>query len=511
VYQYRQVVVRLQAGDSARQIAKNGLASRNKVQEIREKGQAAGWFASDGAVPSDEELVRVLGPATNIAPEQTSSIEPYRQKVEELNEKGLQIRAIFNRLKQDNSFSSSYGAVLRFVQRLRSQTPEAFVPLHFHPGEAAQVDFGSGPILVNPLSNKPSRTNIFVMTLAFSRHAYAEIVWDQTVATWLSCHRNAFNYFGAVPGKCIIDNLKAAITRACTRDPEVQRSYEGWGEAYGFQISPCPPRSPNLKGRVEAGVKFVKRAFVPGRVFRDIGDANNQLLDWLLGEAGNRVHGTTHQVPLRVFAEVEKAALKPLPVVEPELVTWHKATLASNCHVAFEKSYYSAPYRHVHEILWVRAGCRLVTLYLETPTGDKQVSLHTRSTRPGTFMTNNDHLPPHKIAWLQKRPNWCLAQAEKVGPNCAEFMRRLLGDKVVDRLSGAQGVVSLGERYGAVRLEAACHRALAYENVAYRTVKTILEKGLDQVSLDEEAGGQLSLGFVETPRFARNLGRMLSQ
>jgi hypothetical protein len=295
-------------------------------------------------------------------------------------------------------------------------------------------------VLAHPETGKPTRTHIFVMTLAFSRHMYVEIVWDQKVATWLRCHRNAFNFYGGVPSKVIIDNLKAAITRACFRDPEVQRSYEAFAEAWGFQISPCRPKRPRHKGRVEAGVKYVQSSFVAGREFRNILDANTQAIDWILGPAGNRVHGTTHQVPLRVFAEVEKDSLRSLPGVEPETVTWQRATLAPNCHVTFEKAYYSAPYTHVHQRLWVRAAERLITLFLETPHGEKQVALHARATRPGQYRTNDDHLPPEKVAWLQKRPQWCMERAEKVGPHCADFMRRLLGDKVVDRLKDHAGL-----------------------------------------------------------------------
>jgi hypothetical protein len=262
---------------------------------------------------------------------------------------------------------------------------------------------------------------------------------------------------------------------------------------------------------VEAGVKYVQSSFVAGREFRNILDANTQAIDWVLGPAGNRVHGTTHQVPLRVFAEVEKDSLRSLPGVEPETVTWQRATLAPNCHVTFEKAYYSAPYTHVHQRLWVRAAERLITLFLETPHGEKQVALHARATRPGQYRTNDDHLPPEKVAWLQKRPQWCMERAEKVGPHCADFMRRLLGDKVVDRLSGAQGVIGLERRFGAARLEAACRRALAYENVRYGTVKSILIKGLDQAPLEVEDGGQLTLGFIEAPRYCRDVGQMLSQ
>jgi hypothetical protein len=155
--------------------------------------------------------------------------------------------------------------------------------------------------------------------LCFSRHLYAEIVTDQKVSTWLSCHRRAFEFFNGVPAKAIIDNPKCAITKACFRDPEVQRSYGEMAEGYGFLISPCPSRDPQKKGRVEAGVKYVKNRFVPLRQFRSLADANGQLRQWVMETAGNRIHGTTRQKPLTLFAESEKHLLTPLPDVPVEI------------------------------------------------------------------------------------------------------------------------------------------------------------------------------------------------
>jgi len=90
----------------------------------------------------------------------------------------------------------------------------------------------------------------FVMTLCYSRHQYVEFVFDQTVMTWLGCHRRAFEWFGAIPTRVIIDNPKYAITRACVRDPVVQRAYAECAEGYGFKIDPCPPADPAKKAYV---------------------------------------------------------------------------------------------------------------------------------------------------------------------------------------------------------------------------------------------------------------------
>ena len=135
---------------------------------------------------------------------------------------------------------------------------------------------------------------------------YAEFIWDQCVATWLACHRRAFEWFGGVPARTVIDNPKCAMTKACYHDPDVQRAYADCAEGYAFLIAPCPVRDPQKKGRVESNVKYVKNAFVPLREFRGLSDANDQLKKWLMEVAGNRIHGTTCVQPLKRFAEVER-------------------------------------------------------------------------------------------------------------------------------------------------------------------------------------------------------------
>jgi transposase len=96
-------------------------------------------------------------------------------------------------------------------------------------------------------TGQPITTWIFVMVLAFSRYQYAEMVFHQNVETWLGCHRRAFEWFGGVPAKVIIDNPKCAITKACYHDPIVQRAYFEYAQGYGFQIAPCPPHDPQKK------------------------------------------------------------------------------------------------------------------------------------------------------------------------------------------------------------------------------------------------------------------------
>ena len=479
MFQYRQVLVRLRAGDSVRELARSGLMGRDKLATLRSVAQQRGWLDCQAPLPDDQTIAAAIGPPQR-ASSTVSSVQPHRQVVQRWFEAGVQGRAIHAALKREHGYGGSYSSVVRMLHQLRDQTPaDVTVRLSFAPGEAAQVDFGAGPILMHP-QGIPRRTWAFVMTLCHSRHQYVEFVWDQSSATWLGCHRRAFEWFCAVPARVIIDNAKCAIVKACRHDPLVQRAYAECAEGYGFKIDACAPHDPQKKGIVESGVKYLKSNFLPTRSFRDLGDLNAQARAWVMTEAGTRVHGTTRERPLVLF-ESERALLQPLPAVAPDLGTWHRVVLHRDCHVVHDRALYSAPFTLVRKTLWLRATDSVVALYEDY----RHLYTHARAQRPGERKTLPDHLPPHARAYFERDRNWCAVQAQAVGPHCADLVSRLLGDRVAERLRAAQGVLSFAKRYGNTRLEAACQRALAHGSAHYRTVKTILASGADQQILEQ--------------------------
>ncbi|MFG6412703.1 IS21 family transposase [Roseateles sp. DC23W] len=473
MFQYRQVLVRLRAGDTAREIARSGLLGRDKITALVKVAQARAWLDAAAELPDDATIVTALTPPKRAA-STVSSLEPLREVVQRWFDAGVQGSAIHAALKREHGFTGSYSAVRRMLQGMQAaRPPEATVRLSFAPGEAAQVDFGAGPVLTRP-DGKPRRTWAFVMTLAHSRHQYVEFVWDQTVATWLGCHRRAFEWFDGVPGRVIVDNAKCAIVKACRHDPLVQRAYAECAEGYGFRIEACPPHDPQKKGIVESGVKYVKGNFLPTRRFRDLADLNAQVRTWVLEEAGQRRHGTTLQQPLVLFA-LERPLMRRLPAIAPDLGTWQRVSVHRDCHVQFDRCFYSAPFTHVGQELWLRATDNVVVLYEDY----RHLASHLRARRPGQRMTQRDHLPPQARAFFARDKAWCLARAADVGPRCTELIERLLADRVSERLRAAQGVLALGSRYGVQRLEVACERALAHDSAHYRTVKTILATDAD--------------------------------
>ena len=199
MHHYRQALLRMRQGDSDRDIAAARVMGRPKAAQWRRIATEHGWLDPAQPLPDDEAIAAALG-SPRKASTTISTLEPHRQQLGAWVEQGVSGTAIHAALKRQQGWTGSYSAVRRLVADIRSQLPpETTCRLDFEPGDAAQVDFGAGPTLVHP-DGQPRRTWAFVMTLANSRHQHVEFVWDKTVATWLGCHRRAFEWFAGVPG-----------------------------------------------------------------------------------------------------------------------------------------------------------------------------------------------------------------------------------------------------------------------------------------------------------------------
>ncbi|WP_238456031.1 IS21 family transposase [Azohydromonas lata] len=246
MFQYRSVLAQIRRGASDRELARSHAMGRRKLGEFRALAVVQGWLDAEAPLPEEEQIAAALA-APKQAASTVSSLESHRQRIQEWLEQSVPGTAILAALKRNHGYQGSYSSLYRMIVSIRGETPPAAtVPLAFAPGEAAQVDFGAGPKLLHP-DDTVRRTWAFVMTLCFSRHQYVEFVWDQTVATWLGCHRRAFEWFTAVPRRLVIDNAKCAISKACIHDPVVQRAYAECAEGWGFRIDPCPPGDPPKK------------------------------------------------------------------------------------------------------------------------------------------------------------------------------------------------------------------------------------------------------------------------
>ena len=292
-------------------------------------------------------------------------------------------------------------------------------------------------------------------------------------------HRHAFEFFGAVPQRLVIDNLKAGIIKASVEDPKVQRAYAECAEHYDFLIAPCLPRTPRHKGKVErGGVAYVKSSFVPLLPENcALPEANRLVRKWVMTTAGNREHGTTHVAPLLRFTDTERTLLQSLPTTPYDPAVWKQAKLHRDCYIVFEKSFYSAPFRLVGQKLWLRASTREIRLFSDD---FELVATHTRATTPGQRLTHLDHLPPEKVPGLQTNRERFREQAKNIGPCTAEVVAELLTERPLDRTRTVGRILRLAEKFSPARLEAACQRGQAFGDSSPTTLRRILERELDQ-------------------------------
>lgn len=506
MYRIQELVRLHRLGQSQRAIAQQLRMGRDTIRDCQEKLREAGLL--DG--PADElpesavlkEVVGVdPGEETGQVP---SSVERWKPKVETLREKGCGPTAIHDHLRlHEPDYRGSLSAIKRMCCRLRAEAgpseQDVVIPVETVPGQVAQVDFGYAGRRYDPERGILRKCWVFVMTLAFSRDVFCELVFDQKVETWLDVHVRAFEYFQGVPEVLVPDNLKSAVVRASfsiDKDPALNRSYRELARHYDFRIDPTPPRAPKKKGKVESSVKYVRRSFLDTWETVDIHEDRRQLRRWMVKIAGQRTQGTTGRRPRQLFEEVEAQALSALPLSRWDPVVWKHVTLHRDSHVQVDGAFYSAPWRLIGKKLWARCTSHSVALWHE----DDHIHTHGRVPR-GTRHTVEEHLPEHRRDLRHRSTSYWIERAQQVGPEVEELVREIFAaDDVLLQLRRVQAVVRHLETFPRERARKAAARALRYGCLSYGAIKNILRKGLDLEPLPEDTPKRQ---WASGSRFAR--------
>lgn len=390
-----------------------------------------------------------------------STCEPFREEIETKLELGLSGKRIWQDLKAEHGFTASYSSVKRYIKRLGKSTPLPFRRIETEPGKEAQVDFGTGP-LIRCRDGRRRRTHIFRIILSSSRRAYSEAVFRQDTESFIRAIENAFRHFGGVTETLVIDNLKAAVTRADWYDTELNPKIVSFSEHYGTVILPTKPYTPRHKGKVENSVKYVKANALKGREFKSISELNDYLLDWEKNVADCRIHGTTRRQVRKMFDEIEKSTLGRLPVETFPFYHEGERSVHRDGHVEIDRSYYSVPPEYVGLKVWVRWDSRLVRIFNRR---FEQIAVHTKR-EPGRFSTDGGHISKKKISKVEKGAAWNLRQCSLIGPNAAKWAAALIKTRGVQGIRALIGLQSMRKKYADAELEHAC--GLAHSHGAYR-------------------------------------------
>lgn len=404
-----------------------------------------------------------------------SQCEPYRAIILAKLDQELSSQRIYQDLVTDHGYAGSYDSVKRFVRRCGAKTPWPMRRMECGPGHEAQVDFGVGAPLVGP-DGKRRKTHVFRIVLSHSRKAYSEATFRQTTEDFLRCLENAFHHFGGVPETLVIDNLRAAVSHPDWFDPELVPKMSVFARHYGTVILPTKPRTPRHKGKIERGIGYVKGNSLKGRTFASLDAQNRHLAQWEASVADQRIHGTTRKQVGRVFEEIERATLKPLPSERFPFFQEAQRQVNRDGHVEVAKAYYSAPPEYLGRTVWVRWDSRFVRILNERW---ESIAVHARH-EPGRFSTHDRHLPREKISSVERGATWLLKQVAQIGPHAKAWSEAMVAHRGIEGIRVLQGLFSLTRKHRSGDLESACEIALSYGEFRLRTVRKLIARQADR-------------------------------
>lgn len=451
----------LRLGWSHRRIARELGVHRETVSRYDRLGRSKPAISTPGSDPS-------------LSCGRKSHCEPFRDLIEREVEQGLSAQRIFQDLRVETGFAGSYSSVKRFVRRLGKASALPFRRIEVSPGEEAQVDFGRGPWVVE--DGHKHKTHILRLTLSHSRKGYSEAIWRQTTEGFIRCLENGFRHFGGVPAVLVPDNLKAAVTRADWFDPDLNPKIVSFARHYGFAILPTRPASPREKGKIESGIKYVKNNAVKGRIFASLADLNCFLLHWETSVADTRIHGTTKRQVRKVFLEVERPTLKPLPPDRFPMFHEGRRRVHRDGHIEVARSYYSVPPEYLGREVWVRYDSRLVRIYNDNL---EQIAIHGRAGL-GRFSTHRRHIADEKISAVERGSDYLLARADRIGPEAGRWARAMMEERGIQGIRVLQGFVGLSRKHSATTINRASRTALEVRLFRLRSLRELCTRLADQ-------------------------------
>ena len=399
-----------------------------------------------------------------------SACEPFREAIELGLSQGRNAMAIWQDLVADSGFSGGYQTVKRFVRKLHgNQQPRQRAVIFTAPGEEAQVDYGSGPMVRDSKTGKYRRTRLFVMTLGYSRKAVRLLTFRSSSRIWAELHEKAFRRLGGSTRIAVLDNLKEGVLVPDVYDPALNPLYRDLLAHYGAVALPCRINDPDRKGKVERGVGHAKQTPLKGKRFESLEEAQAYLDRWETNCADTRIHGTTKRQVAVMFAE-EKPFLIPLPL-EPFRYYQHgqRSVHLDGC-VEVEAAYYGLPPGWIGRLVQVQWDELFVRIL--DPQNGQLLREHVRQKRGWYRIKKEDH-PKHRSLGVSQ----LLWRADRAGTHIGALCNLICNRQGELSARRILGVLSLAKKFGIAAVDDACAAALEMGVYEYRFVRRYLEHG----------------------------------
>ena len=398
----------------------------------------------------------------------------------EMKKKGVTLQLLWEEYRRENPTGYSYTQFCWYYKEWKRGL-EPSLRQTYKAGEKLFVDWaGQTLAIIDSSTGERMPAYLFVACLGASNYTYAEAFSDKALGSWITGHVHAYEFMGGVAKITIPDNEKTGVSRACRYEPDLNPTYQEMASHYGTVVIPTRTAKPKDKAKVEASVQNAERriiALLRDQTFFSL-DELNRAIRKALRSLNERPFKKLEGSRISQFEEIDKPALLPLPSRQYECAEWRKAVVNIDYHVQVDWHFYSVPHRLVNRNVEVRLAVRTVEIFYR----GKRVAAHRRSKARGGFTTDPSHRPKSHQRHLEWSPGRLISWAGTIGSNCARAVERILETKPHPEQGyrSSLGIMRLGRIYGHERLEAACRRAVHLDVCSYRSIKSILETGLDK-------------------------------
>lgn len=480
--------LRHQAELSIRQVAASVNLSTGAVAKYLKRAECAGLSWPLPAELSDNALTRLLQPAKTSLPTSTTSefAEPDFEEIQdELKQKGMTLQLLWEEYVQANPQAHySYSRFTVLYRQWNKKQQLSMRQVH-RAGEKLFVDYcGPTVSVINPETGEARQAQVFVAVMGASSYTYAEATWSQTLPDWIGSHVRCFEFLGGLPEVVVPDNLKSAVTKACRYEPDLNPTYHQLALHYDIAVIPARPYKPKDKAKAETGVQIVERWILMRlrkQQFFTLAELNLAIKD-LLKDLNKRPFKKLPGSRLSQFEKIDQPVLRSLPADAFEFREVKKARVHLDYHIEFDGHYYSVPYQLVKEEVMLYVGEKSLQIFFQ----NQQVALHPRSFHRGGHTTDVNHMAKAHRKHQEWSPARFINWANKIGTQTAEVVNYQLTSRRHPEhgYRACLGLLNLAKQYGNDRLEAACLRALNISAPNYKSIVSILKKGLDRVPLE---------------------------
>ena len=387
----------------------------------------------------------------------------------------------------------------QFYRKFPQYRQAAVTARDFEPGERVEVDYAGDTLeWIEVSTGEIHKAYVFVAGLGFSQLLFAWAAEDTRSRNWLGCHRRMFEFYGGVAHVTVPDCLKQGVLKCHLYDPDLNPGYAELAAHYATAVVPARAGHAKDKAVVEGLVKILMR-YVRFRHCRQHFTSLPQMnlaLKECVERINNRAHSRFGVSRWERFERIEKAALKPLPILPFDVGEWKQAKLHPDCYILLESVYYSAPHIHRGKLLRVKVTDHHVEIFLEL----ERLAIHPRSRhRDGRRIKIDAHFPPASQAYYEATPQKLLCQSRFIHPELHQLVVDLFNAEVYGNIRRVQGLIrsatkelhAYGREEAGRHMEAAIAQMRRFDKVRVPYFQMLLAQARQPKPSTAEVGRQI--------------------